>query len=600
VLTQLSCGACLLIGTIGLVLVEQNHTGGLPQVIAWLVMAMAGLVFGGLIYRGGLVSMLIAAAIDAGFGVLLVTFELDNLRRLLKILRPSDVDAIHSALTVAGFAMIGAGVLCLVALPQGVRYARWFRDAAVTRSAMSTARGFPPPPIPARTAAFIIPAEDQPASRRRLYMALGGVAIGVGAGIGVLVSSTRSTGASRPRGAETSTTASTAPRAGSGSAAPVAGMGSAVIAQAGGAPGAGAGSGSSAAPKIDASGARIDARPPGIAAPSADGERANPGAGSGSAASPGTGSGSSAGAGAGAGAGSGSAASPGAGSGSGATVAPIEHPVQDLVVAQHAAFAAVDRRKLADLIASTCFSIGIDADEIADGRAAVLNQVSRDLGDPPRRGFTIASRGISIGQERDHAWIAEQLEVSAPDRDSRSFAISELAAIVDGRWQIVALHFATPVGDATAERLAILSQLPAPAKLADRPDPGAVLDQAVRSAFASRTALADALSDREDTFNYGSGGERAHGGAALKKIFGKLRAEIKIHDGARIATGGSWDAAQVAAPWIGYAALNVDFTTRSRAATDVTQTFRVLAVLLKEPTGWKIVQTQWSNGGPIR
>jgi hypothetical protein len=34
---------------------------------------MAGLVFGGLIYRGGLVSMLIAAAIDGGFGLPLAT-----------------------------------------------------------------------------------------------------------------------------------------------------------------------------------------------------------------------------------------------------------------------------------------------------------------------------------------------------------------------------------------------------------------------------------------------------------------------------------------------------------------------------------------------
>jgi hypothetical protein len=32
----------------------------------------------------------------------------------------------------------------------------------------------------------------------------------------------------------------------------------------------------------------------------------------------------------------------------------------------------------------------------------------------------------------------------------------------------------------------------------------------------------------------------------------------------------------------------------------VTQTFRVLAILIKDGRGWKIVQTQWSNGGPIR
>src|SRR5262249_10796677 len=138
----------------------------------------------------GLVSMLIAASIDAGFGFVLVTLEYDSLRRLLKILRPSDVAAIRDALGIAGSVMIGAGVLCLAALPQGIRYARWFRDAAVSRSAMSTARGFPPPPVPARSSAFIIPAEDQPEARRRLYLVLGGAAIGVGVAIGVLVSST--------------------------------------------------------------------------------------------------------------------------------------------------------------------------------------------------------------------------------------------------------------------------------------------------------------------------------------------------------------------------------------------------------------------------
>jgi ketosteroid isomerase-like protein len=61
-----------------------------------------------------------------------------------------------------------------------------------------------------------------------------------------------------------------------------------------------------------------------------------------------------------------------------------------------------------------------------------------------------------------------------------------------------------------------------------------------------------------------------------------------------------WDPAQKGAPYIAYAIANVDFTTKTRAATDLTQTFRVLAVLLKEGSEWKIVQTQWSHGGPIR
>jgi hypothetical protein len=39
---------------------------------------------------------------------------------------------------------------------------------------------------------------------------------------------------------------------------------------------------------------------------------------------------------------------------------------------------------------------------------------------------------------------------------------------------------------------------------------------------------------------------------------------------------------------------------KTRAATSLTHTFRVLAILLLEDGAWKIVQTQWSHGGPIR
>lgn len=534
-LTQLTCGACLLIGTIGLVLVEQNRTGGLAPVVAWLVMAMAGLVFGGLIYRGGLVSMLIAASIDAGFGIVLVTFEHDSLRRLLKILRPSDVAAIHDALGIAGFVMIGAGVICLAALPQGIRYARWFRDAAASRSAMSTARGFPPPPVPVRSSAFIIPAEDQPEARRRLYLVLGGIAIVVGVGIGALVSSMRTAGPAREALA-------TGAGVGSGPRVAVAGRGSgrgsdAIRATAG------------TAPPTNASGAqRTPDAPPRLP-------------------------------------------------GGPATARPAG-PVQDLVLAQHAAVARADRKALAGLLAAGAFGFGTGAGEVADGRDAVAAQLVHDLGEPPAAGFTVASKAIAIGEDRGHAWIAEQLDVTA-GREVRSFAVSELAAVIDGSWRIVALHWATPVADATAQRLAILSRLPVPARIADRRDGTGELDRAVRAAFASRAAFADAHSERPDAFNYGSGGERANGGAAIQRIFSKLKAEIRIHDGARVTTGDAWDPAQKDAPRIGWAALNVDYTTKTRAATEVTQTFRVLAVLIKEDRGWKIVQTQWSNGGPI-
>jgi SnoaL-like protein len=546
-LTQLCCGACLLIGTIGLVLVQQNKAGSLGSVGGWLATAMAGLVFGGLIYRGGLVSMLIAAVIDAGFGVLLVTFEYESLHELLKILPASDVGTIADGLNVAGYVMIGAGAMCLVAVPQGIAFARWFRHAAVARSTLSTSRGFPPPPVPARTSAYIIPAEDAPASRRRLYMVLGGFAIGIGAGIGVLVSSSRSAtspASSKPGAAVTGTV--TGSGSGSGSTKSAPGTGSGHLTQV-------------ITPKIEArvpSDAGMDEpAPPGDARPPAIG--------------------------------------------GGVTIKPAG-TVQELIAARRAAAGKVDVKALAGLLAPTVFGFGVDAGEVAEGRDAVAAQLAHDLaGDPAADGFTVTSKALSIGQERNHAWIAEELEVAAAGHEPRRFAITELAAAVDGTWMIVALHWATPVSDAIAQRLAIMKTIPVPQPIADRHDGSAELDKAVRAAFASRAAFAEARSERPDAFNYGSGGERAHGGTGIKRIFGKLKAQIRLHDGARVAAGSVWDPAQKTAPWIGWAAVNVDFTAKTRAATDITQTFRVLAIMLKEGSDWKIVQTQWSNGGPV-
>jgi len=536
----------LLIGTIGLVLVQQNKTGSLGAVGGWLATAMAGLVFGGLIYRGGLVSMLVAAVIDAGFGILLITFEYDSLRKLLKILPASDVGTIAGGLTIAGYVMIGASAVCLGAVPQGIAFARWFRAAAAARTTISTSRGFPPPPVPARTSAYIIPAEDAPASRRRLYMVLGGFAIGIGAGIGVLVSSSRSATSTLSGKGSAIAATGTGTGSGSGSGKLLPGSGSGRITQV-------------TTPTIEtrvASDAGIaDPGPPG------DARTSVPGAG-------------------------------------GVTIKPAD-TVQDLIAAQRAAIGKADAKTLAALFTPTVFGFGVDAGEVAEGRDAVAAQLAHDLGDPAAGGFTADENAMSIGLERNHAWIAEELEVAAAGREPRHFAITELAAAVDGKWMVVALHWATPVSDAIAQRLAIMKTMPVPQPIADRHDGSADLDQAVRAAFASRAAFAEARSERPDAFNYGSGGERAHGGTGIKRIFAKLKAQIRLHDGARVVAGSAWDPAQKTAPWIGWAAVNVDFTSKTRAATDVTQTFRVLAIMLKEGSDWKIVQTQWSNGGPI-
>jgi hypothetical protein len=280
--------------------------------------------------------------------------------------------------------------------------------------------------------------------------------------------------------------------------------------------------------------------------------------------------------------------------------APIAATVSSLLTAEHAALATVDAPALAALRLPEAFGFGIDADEVGEGRDAAVRQIVRDLGDPPPGGFTVTAHATAVGEERGHAWIAEDLELGGADREPRHFAVSALAAVVGGKWLFVAEHWAIPVSDATAERMAILNTLPTPRPIADHHDGGDELDRAVRAAFASKAAFADARSERADAFNFGSGGERAHGGAAIKKIFNRIKAQIRLHDGARVVAGSQWDPAQRAAPWIAWAAVNVDFTAKTRAATDVTQPFRVLAILIKDGDAWQIVQTQWSNGGPIR
>src|SRR5258706_15894066 len=64
IVTQLACAGCLLLGTIAFVLVQQNKSGGSGYAIAWGTTAMTGLVFGGLMARGGLIALLGAALID--------------------------------------------------------------------------------------------------------------------------------------------------------------------------------------------------------------------------------------------------------------------------------------------------------------------------------------------------------------------------------------------------------------------------------------------------------------------------------------------------------------------------------------------------------
>jgi SnoaL-like domain len=545
-LTQLLCAGCLLLGTIAFVLVHQNKTGGSGLVILWASAALIGLVFGGLMGRGGLISLVVCAVINAVLGVVLIVFEYGTLRALLKILPESDVLAIADIVTAIGATLLGAFALCLLAIPQSVRYTRWMHDETEPRLAQSTARGFPPPPVPAtpRESVWQLPivGRDEARSRRRLYFALAGFALGFGAGIGVLASSS-----------------SSSQRASGGNAAIPAGA-------AGAAGTAGTETGSTA-----------PATAPDGSAKAAAGASVDPAGGGGS-----------------------DAARPDR-----ATLAAAQgEPVAALIQAQRAALAKGDLAEIGKLLAPAVFGFGVDADEVAEGKAAVEQQLRKDLGELVKGGATVELRYSAAGEVRDHAWIALELEIAAPGRSARRFAVTELAARTGGTggaWTIVAWHWAIPVADKAAERMAVLGTKPTP-----RPVPSVLtgpesLEAAVRAAFASRRAFAAARSEHEDAFNFGSGpSERIVGGAAIKRVFEKLRAELRLHDGVRVVAGSAWDPAQQDAPAVAFAAANVDFRTKTRAATELTHTFRVLAILIREGDAWKIVQTQWSHGGPIR
>ena len=553
VLTQLSAAACLLLGTIAFVLVQQNKSGGVGLVIGWAAGSMAALVFGGLMARGSLVSLLVSAALDATFGIILLAIDYDTVRAILRVLPDSDVQMIADILVVAAVIMLVIAALCLASIPQALRYAKAFREAVeaspsstalptvpgggppqpahldegptdpmqpIIPTAASTNRGWTPHKAAGYTTMMIIrPPAEEARSRRRTYIALGGFAIGLGAGMGVLVSS----GAKKPVGTGSATSGGSGSSTGSGSSAP----GPDVVVSAG----SGSGSGTTAS-------------------------------------------------------GSGSAAP--------IVIAPAPTvPIREVVIAQREAITKGDAKAYALTLSPTAFAFGIDGEDVVEGRVAIEEMLVKHIGDAPPGGFTVESKFLAVGGEQDHAWTAEDLELTGGGIGTRRITITQLAKFADGKWLVQAVHWGRPIADGTAVRMAILGTLPRAAAVPNRHDGSADLDKAVRAAFSSRPAFAEARSEREDGFNFGSGpGERVVGGIAIKRLFGRLRSELKLDGGAaRVAESSKT---------IGWAAVNVVYTQKSQAATDVSQTFRVLAVLVREGDAWKIVQTHFSNAGPIR
>lgn len=130
-LLAVAAGATQLVSGIALGLAltwMAKHLETRPELVAWLVVSVLGILAGGAAYRGSAGALYVAAAID----VALVAMRLLSRDPLTELLRVSGVvpyvtsNAELLALSIAAFASF-ACVACLVAVPQARRYAAWQR-----------------------------------------------------------------------------------------------------------------------------------------------------------------------------------------------------------------------------------------------------------------------------------------------------------------------------------------------------------------------------------------------------------------------------------------------------------------------------------------
>ncbi|MCW5801892.1 MAG: nuclear transport factor 2 family protein [Deltaproteobacteria bacterium] len=261
---------------------------------------------------------------------------------------------------------------------------------------------------------------------------------------------------------------------------------------------------------------------------------------------------------------------------------------EHLVAAEHAAIARADRAGLLALLEAGAFGFGPDGTQVAYGANALVSTILATLGEPPPGGFAVVSRYLKIGGEGAVAWIANDLEISGGGR-SAVYTTTQLAVQAKNRWSVVACHWARLVPNPIAARLAREGKLPAAAPLRNVAG-GGDLRTAFERALASRKDLLGVMSARADVFNIGSApGERLVGGTVVRRWLKGTSAELKLRDGVVVG---------FATEHAGWGAANVDYTLTIDGAP-LTQTFRVLAVLLEDATGWKVVAMQWSNAGPV-
>lgn len=252
---------------------------------------------------------------------------------------------------------------------------------------------------------------------------------------------------------------------------------------------------------------------------------------------------------------------------------------EELVVLERAAISRADEGALLALMSPTIFVVGPDAKDLAYD-AATAAPLVRSLG-----GAVVESTWSKIALDKNVAWIVDELEVGGV-----KLLTSQLAFRDGGTWRVAAWHLARLVPNKQAYELAKAFRLPTPNPLEEHTDDDRQVHGAFTTSFATREAFIAAFSERADAIDLGSApGERIVTGKAIKRAFTAIDATFEIIG--PIAAGRVDDR-------VGWAAGNVGFGMEI-GGEGVQQTFRVLAVFVREQAGWKIVLAQWSNAGPI-
>lgn len=173
-------------------------------------------------------------------------------------------------------------------------------------------------------------------------------------------------------------------------------------------------------------------------------------------------------------------------------------------------------------------------------------------------------------------------EPCAPNKDPALHVTGLVEKAAKG-WKWVAWHIAPPLTAKDQGALAKQNTLPDPIPRTTRSADDAV--NVVEAALADPKAFAALVSDRKDVVMYGSSSaERYVGGAKVKKQLAAWNLKLAVRDGVQ---------AGVVGGTVAWVAMNLDATSLKKP-TAKSEPYRLLVVLEKSGTAWKIVQLNFS------